>query len=123
VFAAVLVSFLLQSAPGTSPFRDRCAGLRRSNGAHPYFAMKTSFRFLFPLLVLAGPVSPAAALGERRQEREDLVERRDVFLACLARDKAFELYRHDGGPGKAFGYVIMKQFQSLYHYELGVRAP
>ena len=61
--------------------------------------------------------------AERKKEREDLVERRDVFLACFARDKAYELYRYDGGPGKAFGYVIMKDFQALYHYELGVRAP
>ena len=61
--------------------------------------------------------------AERKKEREDLVEKRDVFLACFSRDKTFELYRYDGGPGKPFGYVIMKQFQPLYHYELGVRAP
>ncbi|MEO6246027.1 MAG: hypothetical protein ABIQ12_11400 [Opitutaceae bacterium] len=60
--------------------------------------------------------------AERKRERDDLVERRDVFLACFAKDKAHELYRFNGGPGKPYGYVIFKQGQSLYQYQLGVNA-
>jgi hypothetical protein len=60
--------------------------------------------------------------AQRGRERDESVERRDVFLACLDKDKkGHELYRFDGGAGKPFGYVIMKNGRAVYWYPIGTR--
>jgi hypothetical protein len=45
--------------------------------------------------------------SDKKHERDNRLETRDVFLDHL-NDPASELYRFDGGPGKASGYVIFK---------------
>lgn len=61
--------------------------------------------------------------AQRGRERDESVERRDVFLACLDKDKkGHVLYRFDGGAGKPFGYVIMKNGRAVYWYPIGTRS-
>jgi hypothetical protein len=60
----------------------------------------------------------------RKREREDSVDRRNVFLACFDKHKkgAAQLLRFNGGPGEPFGYVIIKQTQAIYWYPVGTNA-